>query len=418
MSDEVLIRVDAVSKKFCRSLKRSLWYGVRDIFSDLNPAARHREVVGKPRLRSDEFWAVDDVSFELRRGETLGLIGFNGAGKTTLLKLINGLSKPDRGRIEMHGRVGALIALGAGFNPILTGRENIYVNGSVLGLSKREIDSRLEEIVEFAELSEFIDSAVQNYSSGMQVRLGFAVATAMDPDILLLDEVLAVGDARFRAKCYNRIGELQGKAAVVFVSHGMDQIARVCSAGLYMERGTTQGKTSATEAIAMYERANYVEDNDASAFCHVAPPVKRAEVRVEQEHVRWGDDLAISLAVDLDSPIERPLVAGVLYDAPGNVVASYAIELNEAQISAQGGAHTIRLSLRHLQLAAGKYFLGLNLFSGSNITHLIWSYKDQSFSVEGSPTGATSHRLMVTADEVGPSAPGGQRTIRQRHAIR
>ncbi|MEI8078291.1 MAG: ATP-binding cassette domain-containing protein, partial [bacterium] len=159
MSD-VLVSVDQVSKKFCRSLKKSLWYGVRDVASEiLGGNQRERE------LRTGEFWAVKDVSFELKRGECLGLIGRNGAGKTTLLRMLNGLIKPDHGRITMRGRIGALIALGAGFNPVLTGRENIYVNGSVLGLAKREIDEKIGEIIDFAEIGEFIDTPVQNYSS-------------------------------------------------------------------------------------------------------------------------------------------------------------------------------------------------------------------------------------------------------------
>jgi lipopolysaccharide transport system ATP-binding protein len=207
-SDEVLVRVEGVSKKFCRSLKKSLWYGVCDIGAELNPFRRRvaevagsgllvagnssnpesselatsysPPVTGEAGLRPGEFWAVNDVSFELRRGECLGLIGHNGAGKTTLLKMLNGLIKPDSGKITMRGRVGALIALGAGFNPILTGRENIYINGSVLGLSKKEIDEKIDEIIDFAEIGEFIDSPVQNYSSGMSVRLGFSIASQLD----------------------------------------------------------------------------------------------------------------------------------------------------------------------------------------------------------------------------------------------
>ncbi|MEM1013338.1 MAG: ATP-binding cassette domain-containing protein, partial [Planctomycetota bacterium] len=168
MSDphpDVLIKVDGVGKKFCRDLKRSLWYGVKDLAA---------EVTGRPgerdNLRRDEFWAVDDVSFEVRRGECLGLIGHNGAGKSTLLKMLNGLIKPDRGSITMRGRIGALIELGAGFNPILTGRENVYVNGSVLGMTKKEIDRKFDAILDFAEIEDFIDAPVQTYSSGMKVR--------------------------------------------------------------------------------------------------------------------------------------------------------------------------------------------------------------------------------------------------------
>ena len=231
---ETLIKVENVSKKFCRTLKKSLWYGMRDLGCEL----LGRGHGGNGDLRSDEFWAVKDVSFELKRGECLGLIGHNGAGKTTLLRMLNGLIKPDSGRIEIRGRVGALIALGAGFNPILTGRENIYVNASILGLCKREIDDKIDEIIDFAEIGEFIDSPVQNYSSGMAVRLGFAVAVNTEPDILLLDEVLAVGDVGFQAKCFNALSHFRGRGtAFVFVSHNMHQIARFADRALYLNRG-------------------------------------------------------------------------------------------------------------------------------------------------------------------------------------
>jgi lipopolysaccharide transport system ATP-binding protein len=230
---ELLIKVEGVSKKFCRNLKRSLWYGLRDIgggFLGMRPSNE---------LRKDEFWAVQNVNFELRRGECLGLIGHNGAGKSTLLKMLNGLIRPDDGKIEMHGRIGALIELGAGFNPLLTGRENVYTNGAVLGLSKEEIDEKFDEIIAFAELEEFIDTPVQNYSSGMKVRLGFAVASQMEPDILIIDEVLAVGDLGFVLKCFNRIDELLSRSAVIFVSHSMPQVSRVCSNIILLEKGRT-----------------------------------------------------------------------------------------------------------------------------------------------------------------------------------
>jgi len=238
MSDDVLIKVENLSKKFCRDLKQSLWYGMRDITD---------EVLGrkhKQELRDNEFWSVSDISFEVKRGECLGLIGPNGAGKSTLLKMLNGLLKPDKGRIEMRGRIGALIELSAGFNPILTGRENIYARGTILGFSKAEIDSKIHSIIEFSELAEFIDTPVINYSSGMRVRLGFAIAAQMEPDVMLLDEVLAVGDIGFRAKCFNTIYEKMQTAAVILVSHNMPQISRVCSDIIVMEHGHSvfQGK--------------------------------------------------------------------------------------------------------------------------------------------------------------------------------
>lgn len=271
-NSDVLVRVEGVSKKFCLSLKKSLWYGLQDMGRELTGRRRGgvdgrrqtvdgrletrdgrletaaeslQSTVRSPQsnslgLRPKEFWAVNNVSFELKRGECLGLIGRNGAGKTTLLKMLNGLIKPDAGRIEMRGRVGALIALGAGFNPILTGRENIYVNGSVLGLTKKEIGAKLDEIVDFAEIGDFIDTPVQNYSSGMAVRLGFAVASSIRPDVLLIDEVLAVGDISFVLRCLNRVSELLPTTAVVFVSHNMQFVSRICTCALLMDHGNIE----------------------------------------------------------------------------------------------------------------------------------------------------------------------------------
>jgi len=233
LDEGALVKVEGVSKKFCRSLKKSLWYGVQDLGREMTGKRNS----GEEALRKDEFWAVKDVSFELKRGECIGIIGHNGAGKSTLLKVLNGLIKPDQGKVTMRGRVGALIELGAGFNPILTGRENIYINGQVLGFSRQEIHKKFDEIVEFAEIEEFIDMPVQNYSSGMRVRLGFSVAAQMEPDVLILDEVLAVGDIGFQIKCLNRIHELLQKTAFIFVSHSMPAVARVCSLGMLMDKG-------------------------------------------------------------------------------------------------------------------------------------------------------------------------------------
>lgn len=247
MNDDVLVRCEHVSKKFCRELKRSLWYGVQDICAEINPLRKNDAPLGKeniPELRKDEFWAVNDISFELKRGECLGLIGHNGAGKSTLLKMLNGLIKPDHGRITMKGRIGALIELNAGFNPILTGRENVYIYGTILGFTKKEIDSKYEAIVEFAEMAEFMEMPFRSYSSGMKVRLGFAVAAQMEPDVLIIDEVLAVGDVGFRVKCLNRIHELLGTSAVIFVSHAMPFVARICSHVMVMRNGKDKFSSS------------------------------------------------------------------------------------------------------------------------------------------------------------------------------
>ena len=230
--NEFLIEVEGVSKKFSRNLKKSLLYGLKDIIASFFGYKQNRH-----KLRIDEFWAVKNASLKLRRGECLGLIGHNGAGKSTLLKMLNGLIRPDEGRITIRGKVGALIELGAGFDPILTGRENVYINGQILGFSQNEIDDKYDAIVEFSELREFMEMPVQNYSSGMKVRLGFAIAAQMEPDILLIDEVLAVGDLGFVIKCLNRMGELIPQTATIFVSHNMPMMARISTKTMLLNRG-------------------------------------------------------------------------------------------------------------------------------------------------------------------------------------
>ena len=247
MKQEIAIQLDGVSKKFCRSLKRSMWYGALDIVRD---GLCVRPNLGK--LRKKEFWAVDDVSFELRRGEVLGIIGPNGSGKTTILKMLNGIILPDMGSITVRGRIGALIALGAGFHPQLTGRENVYINGAILGMSKREIDRKFNAIVEFSELREFLDTPVKHYSSGMFVRLAFSVAVHLDPDILLIDEVLAVGDIGFRTKSYEFIKKLQHKGvSIILISHNLPAVYEMCERTMLLWKGRMQFIGETSKAIDM-----------------------------------------------------------------------------------------------------------------------------------------------------------------------
>ena len=206
-------------------------------------------------LRRDEFWALNDVSFEVKRGECLGLIGANGAGKSTLLKLLNGVILPDKGTIRVHGRVGALLELGAGFHPMLSGRENIHLNGAILGLSKDEIDDKFDAIVDFAELWEFIDSPVKYYSSGMYVRLGFAVAVHAEPDILLIDEALAVGDVLFQAKCFAKLRDFKEKGTtIIFVTHSLDLVTSHCSRAILLDKGMLAGEGGPKSVIDRYNR--------------------------------------------------------------------------------------------------------------------------------------------------------------------
>lgn len=399
MSNDVLAKVEHVRKKFCRSLGKSLRYGVQDILSDLNPFARNGDgsngsgddALGHHKLRKDEFWAVNDVSFELRRGECLGLIGHNGAGKTTLLKMLNGLIKPDHGRIEMRGRIGALIALGAGFNPILTGRENIYVNGSVLGLTKREIGEKIEDIIDFADISDFIDTPVQSYSSGMQVRLGFAVATTLDPDVLILDEVLAVGDTAFRGKCFARIGRMLNNAAVIFVSHSEPQVSRICSQALLMKSGIPVYYGETSEALKLY-RATQEKPNTETKIVKDTR-VENISVLAKSEVVTWGGylDLKVELRISDD------LFAGVIllhWSRNGEFVAN-----SEARYSSPGalplnaGTHVFNISVGPVQLVHGQYDLSLSIFDKTRQKTIVQAFDLTSTNVIG-PVGDGPANLM------------------------
>ncbi|MCB1025850.1 MAG: ABC transporter ATP-binding protein, partial [Acidobacteria bacterium] len=223
---DLALSVQYVSKKYSQKLRSSLFYGLKDIASELFIRREQRSSID---LRKDEFWALNNITFDLKRGDSLAIIGDNGSGKSTLLKLIYGLIRPDAGKIFVNGTVGAIIELGSGFNPILTGRENIYIQAALLGISQEESDSFMHEIVEFAGLGEFIDTPVQFYSSGMSARLAFSVMTALKPDILLIDEVLAVGDIHFQRKCVDMMYKyLSSGGTLVFVSHSAYLVQSVC----------------------------------------------------------------------------------------------------------------------------------------------------------------------------------------------
>jgi lipopolysaccharide transport system ATP-binding protein len=229
---EIVLSVEAVGKKYCKTLKRSIVYGLQDMMRDTFGVRRGNT------LRPQEFWALDGVSFELRAGDCLGLIGRNGAGKSTLLKVLNGIFRPDAGLVRIRGRVGALIEAGAGFHPQLTGLENIYVNASILGMRRAEVNRKLDAIIDFADIGDFIHSPVKFYSSGMFVRLGMAIAVHTEPEILLIDEVFAVGDVKFQAKCFNKLGELRRRGvSFILVSHNLHHISGFADSVAVLEHG-------------------------------------------------------------------------------------------------------------------------------------------------------------------------------------
>jgi teichoic acid transport system ATP-binding protein len=260
MSTDTIISVEGVSKKFCRSLKQTMLYGVRDVACDVLHLSKSSN-----GLRQDEFWALDNISFEVKRGECLGLIGPNGAGKSTLLKLINGITLPDKGSLRVNGCIGALLELGAGFHPMLTGRENIHLNAAILGLSKEEITEKFDGIVDFAGLQEFIDSPVKHYSSGMYVRLGFAIAAHADPDVFLIDEALSVGDIFFQSKCYAKLREFRDRGiTIILVTHSLDLVTTHCSRALLLDRGIIVAEGGPKEVVDRYNRIIVTDDSQTS----------------------------------------------------------------------------------------------------------------------------------------------------------
>lgn len=364
------MRVEGVGKKFSKSLRRSMWYGLMDIA---------RDALGRPpscaELRDGEFWALRDVSLEVRRGECLGLIGPNGAGKSTLFKLLNGILAPDRGRIEIRGRVGALIELGAGFHPMLTGRDNIYVNGSILGLSKREIDSNLDSIVEFSGLEEFIDMPVKFYSSGMYVRMGFAVAAHLCPDVLLLDEVLAVGDVAFQARCLNKIGEFRDAGtAVAMVSHNMHRIASFCDRVAFLNGGVLEYVGNTGEAIDAYVRfmqrsgaAGEPRDGSDMTEIYGSGRVRITGVSFVDAHgnptrrIRSGEGVTVRVHYFGEDYVENPLLDLAIQDsAPGNMFQAtnrdFGIELGKL-----GGHGYVEVAFERLEAnnEVLSFFVGL-----------------------------------------------------------
>ena len=382
---EVLVRVEGLSKKFCRNLKRSLIYGGSDIMKGFLGMEKSSD------LRNEEFWAIDNVNFELRRGECLGLIGHNGAGKSTLLKMLNGLIRPDKGSIEMNGKVGALIELGAGFSPFLTGRENVYNNGAVLGFSKEEIDRKFDEIVEFAELKDFIDTPVQNYSSGMKVRLGFAVAAQMEPDILLVDEVLAVGDMGFVMKCFNRMDKLLQNTAMIFVSHAMPQVARMSTSLLMLEKGKQIiYSNDITEGLAEYynrfnsEIGDYKGTGEADLLSVEVGTNGRTFQKGELIEINYGADLTLDLKIDFKRRVESPDLYLVFYDKEQRGFAEIFNFGNQVQLDFAEGVNTFSARIPELFFTQGKYSVTIALKERGAATQVLFRFQSAVyFNVKG-----------------------------------
>jgi lipopolysaccharide transport system ATP-binding protein len=342
------LSVAHVSKKYCHSLRRSLWYGVKDIAREL--AARG----GDGGLRDGEFWAVDDVSFELARGESLAVVGRNGAGKSTLLKVLYGLLKPDRGEVRVHGRSEAMIELGTGIDPLLTGRQNVRVGAALRGLSRRDAEELLERVIDFTELGELIDAPVQSYSTGMKARLAYALAAHLQPDVLLVDEVLAVGDIAFQRKCAAHMrAYLDAGGSLLLVSHNTWHIQSLCERGILLDRGRVTFAGTAVETLnAMFEQRGDVP----AAAGPSAGPFTIEEVRTDD--ARTGEPLHITIRYRAAERVEA-LWGFSIWTSDLWVCVAGEYDLNPRTIGPGVGELTCRIP--RLPLVGGRYVLRAGL---------------------------------------------------------
>lgn len=389
---DIVLSVERVSKKFCRDFKRSLLYGMKDITGELLGLRGNRN----DQLRKKEFLALNDVSFELRRGEALGLVGKNGSGKSTLLRIIAGLIKPDRGNVKVKGKIAPLIALGAGFNPVLSGRENVYANMSILGLSRKEIRERFDEVIEFAEIADAIDAPVQSYSSGMQARLGFASAIHTDPEILLIDEVLAVGDSKFRAKCFRKLDELRKKqASFILVSHNSGSVLTVCDSALYLKSGNVVKLGDSPSVVKVYEEELFLINPDAyQSFVSIPKESKDQGLCLsiieayfedsesdEKTNPKTGQPTNFCLKVDVSKHINNAGVAiNIQGMADGGESVLYFNSYNDGDIlSFCPGQSILSLYFPHMGLRAGSYIM--NIFVTENRLNRLDSLEQFSFVV-------------------------------------
>jgi ABC-type polysaccharide/polyol phosphate transport system ATPase subunit len=323
------------------------------------------------RARYDEFWALKGVDFEIPFGSTFGIIGSNGSGKSTLLKCLAGILSPDKGSVSCNGRMAALLELGAGFHPDLSGRENIYLNGAILGMTRSEIDRKLEEIIDFSGLEKFVDTPVKNYSSGMVVRLGFAVATNVDPEILIIDEVLAVGDESFQHRCHEKIESFRQEGrTIILVSHGLMQVAQLCSTVAWLEKGVIQEIGPSYEVIGKYagqshDAAPKIEGEIGERWGSHEAEITRAEFvnadGVPVHVLKTGEPISLQIDYTAHMPIKEPVFGIRITHLHGTNVWGSTTKRMGFQPATLNNSGTITLNIPELPILAGTYDLTVAL---------------------------------------------------------
>lgn len=329
------------------------------------------------RSRYEDFWAVQDVSFEIPTGSTFGIIGSNGSGKSTLLKCLAGILAPDQGRITVNGRLSALLELGAGFHPELSGRENIFLNGAILGMTQKEVLQRFDDIVDFSGLGHFIDTPVKNYSSGMVVRLGFSIAANVEPEILLIDEVLAVGDAEFQQRCYEKIEKFRKDGrTIVLVSHGLSQIEQICDTVAWLEKSHLEVLGPALEVVQKYNGASHhavqrEEDEIGDRWGSGAALITKVELLkngASTSLFTTNEEMKIRVHYDARSGINDAVVGVRITHLHGMNVWGTNTKRKGVNISHLGGLGFVDLEIPRLSLLEGTYDLTVALSDSSEVT--------------------------------------------------
>lgn len=391
LPDDIAIRVENVSKlyRIGRTLGRQ--DTLRDVIADrLNaPLRRWQRQRVEPASSAtpsstgsgieDTIWALREVSFQVKRGEVVGVIGPNGSGKSTLLKILSRITEPTEGGVDFRGHVGTLLEVGTGFHPELTGRENIYLSGAIMGMRRAEIDRKFEEIVGFAEVEKFIDTPVKRYSSGMYVRLAFAVAASLEPDILLVDEVLAVGDAAFQKKCLGKMGDVaKGGRTVLFISHNMGQIRNLCQKGLWLNRGRVKHIGTSASAIAAYQASlaqiagQGLRDGNPEAKQNgfVSWQIVGTTEPDEAHSLLTHAPFAMEIVLRLDRSLSHAHHGLVLESPEGVKIAGWGV----FGLALQPGTYKFSYHFSQLPLRPGVYYWYASLWDGArkiDVAHLL-----------------------------------------------
>ena len=408
--NEIAIQFDCVSKKY--RLRHGWYLSIRDELARLT-----RRALMRGAGEANTFWALRDVSFEIKRGETVGLIGSNGAGKSTILKILSRVTWPTTGTFGIKGKVGALIEVGAGFHPDLTGRENVYLNGAIMGMRKREIDAKFDEIVAFAEVESFIDTALKFYSSGMMVRLGFSVAAHIEPEVLLVDEVLAVGDTAFQAKCLNKIAELKEQdKTIILVSHTMPSILQHSSRVLWIDHGTVRGFGDPEDTVERY--LHTVHEHAGAPFKVDDATASDSPLRIVSVTVRNADGLAngplvyghpatVEIAYEVTGHVDDPVVGLAFQDVRDYPLGGLTSRLDQVKIDGSRGTRFVRLVLSPVLFTRGSYGVTVSMHDSRIQRYLDLKPRAATFMVEGPSVASrevTGHFVFPHRWDVGPSA--------------